>query len=159
MARTFMVHQRTHFLGQIKDPRPLILASRATILPSNHEGLSRAVMESACLGVPIIGADARGIRDIVQPRRGLVYPTGDVIALRDAILQMCEDPSPQIVPDPDWRIENIIRLHEDLYRGLLEEVVNEETPAENAPAEGQEELREAEAVPESDPAGNGAGAV
>jgi glycosyltransferase involved in cell wall biosynthesis len=121
MARASLVHHRTHFLGQVKDPRPLMLASKATIMPSEREGLSRSAMESVCLGVPVIGSDARGVRDVIQPRRGLLFPIGDSLALRDAILQIYEEPYPQVTPDPEWRIENLIDKHEALYSELLEE--------------------------------------
>jgi glycosyltransferase involved in cell wall biosynthesis len=120
MARSFLVHQRTHFLGVIKDPRPLMLASRATIMPSEREGLVRSAMESVCLGIPVIGTNAKGVREIIQPRRGLIYPTGDDLALRDAMQQLYEEPYPPVSPDPAWRIENLIGLHEALYRELLE---------------------------------------
>jgi glycosyltransferase involved in cell wall biosynthesis len=119
MARAFVVHQRTHFLGHVKDVRPLVLASRATIMPSEREGLSRSAMESVCLGVPVIGSDARGVRDVIQPHRGLVFPKGDVLALRDAILQLCEEPYPPVTADPAWNVENLIGMHDDLYRELL----------------------------------------
>ena len=113
------LHNRAHFMDDMKDVRPIIMASRAVILPSEREGLARALMESACLGVPIIGSDARGIRDVVRPGRGLLYPTGDIFALRDAMLQMSEAPHPTIKPDPAWRIENIIEAHEKLYALIL----------------------------------------
>ncbi|MDR1886135.1 MAG: glycosyltransferase, partial [Synergistaceae bacterium] len=98
MARAFVVHQRTHFLGHVKDPKPLMLASRATIMPSEREGLSRSAMESICLGIPVIGSNARGVKDVIQPHRGLVFPTGDCLALRDAMQQLREEPYPPVTP-------------------------------------------------------------
>jgi glycosyltransferase involved in cell wall biosynthesis len=120
LAKTFGLSKRAHFLGRLKDVAPLILASRAVLIPSEREGLSRTAMESACLGVPIIGSDARGVRDVVQPGRGLLFPTGDAIALRDAMQQMTEEPHEIVAPDDAWRIENLIGLHEKLYGELLE---------------------------------------
>jgi glycosyltransferase involved in cell wall biosynthesis len=124
LSDNLKVHHWIHFLGNIKDIRPLIAASRAVILPSAREGLARSLMEAACLGVPLIGSNARGVRGVVQPNRGLIYPTGDIFALRDAIQQMYEEPYPPVKPDPAWRIENLIRMHEELYM----EVINK-TPA------------------------------
>jgi glycosyltransferase involved in cell wall biosynthesis len=119
LAQSLGVEKRVHFLGRIADPRPLIEASRAAIMPSGQEGLSRALMEAACLGTPIIGSDARGVYDIVHNHSGLLFPAGDPLALRDAMLQMAEERYPAITPDPDWRIENLIRMHEELYGELL----------------------------------------
>ena len=62
-----------------------MLASRATILPSEREGLNRSLMESIALGIPVLGADVRGIRDLVtDPSRGTLYPVGNSAALAAA---------------------------------------------------------------------------
>jgi glycosyltransferase involved in cell wall biosynthesis len=119
LANALKLQNRIHFLDSVKDIRPLVCASRAVILPSSQEGLPRALMEAACLGIPIIGSDARGVRDVVCPNRGLLYPMGDIFALRDAMQRMFEEPHPRITPDPDWRIENLLQLHRELYEALL----------------------------------------
>lgn len=118
LARSSGVENQTHFLGQRDDIGRLIMASVATLMPSRREGLSRACMESACLGVPIIGADVRGVRDVVQPCRGFLHPVGDAIALRDAIALMMEEPYPAVRPDPSWEIGSLIAAHEKLYEEL-----------------------------------------
>ena len=118
LAKDLGIQQRTHFMGYVKDPRPLILASRATINTSEREGLSRSSMESACLGVPIIGTDARGVRDVVEPQRGLLYPVGDSLALRDAMQQMAEELYAEVEPNEEWRVKSIIDAHMDLYNKL-----------------------------------------
>jgi glycosyltransferase involved in cell wall biosynthesis len=118
-ARSLGLSKKAHFMGRLKDVNPLILASKAVLIPSEREGLSRTGMEAVCLGVPIIGSDARGVRDVVQPGRGLLFPTGDIYALRDAMQQMIEEGHEEVTPDETWRIENLIRRHRELYEGLL----------------------------------------
>jgi glycosyltransferase involved in cell wall biosynthesis len=120
LARDLGLTRRIHFLGIRNDIPRLLLASRAVVSTSEREGLPRSLMESACLGVPIRGAAARGVRDIVNPGRGLLYPVGDIFALRDALLRCAADPLPPIDPDPAWRIENLISLHEELYEELMQ---------------------------------------
>jgi glycosyltransferase involved in cell wall biosynthesis len=128
MAKSLGLSKRVHFLGNMKDICPLIMASRAILIPSEREGLSRAGMEAACLGVPIIGSDARGVKDVVLPNRGLLFPIGDTFALRDAMQQLLEVPYQRTAPDPRWHIENLIQLHHELYSSLLreEETANEQ---------------------------------
>jgi glycosyltransferase involved in cell wall biosynthesis len=121
LAKNLRVAKRTHFLGFRNDVPSLVRASRATILASEREGLPRSIMESACLGVPTIGADARGTRDVILPDRGVLYPVGDVLALRDAMLRLADDPMPPVKPDPAWRIENLLAMHEALYEELIAE--------------------------------------
>jgi glycosyltransferase involved in cell wall biosynthesis len=119
LANALKLQSRVHFLDNVKDIRPLVCASRAVILASSREGLPRSLMEAACLGIPIIGSDARGVRDVVCPNRGLLYPVGDIFALRDAMQRMFEEPHPRTAPDQDWRIENLLQLHRELYEELL----------------------------------------
>jgi glycosyltransferase involved in cell wall biosynthesis len=119
LANTPKLQNRVHFLDNVKDIRALVCASRAVILPSSREGLPRSLMEAACLGIPIIGSDVRGVRDVVSLNRGLLYPAGDIFALRDAMQRMFEEPYPETAPDQNWRIENLIQLHLELYEELL----------------------------------------
>lgn len=121
LARAHGVYQRTHFLGFVKDPKPLLLASRAALIPSEREGLSRTAMEAACLRVPIIGSDARGVRDVVEHGRGTIYPVGNISSIRDAMLRFAEEPYRSVGPDPDWRIDTLIAMHDRLYGELLDE--------------------------------------
>lgn len=141
MARVYSVHQRVHFLGFVKTPGPLVAASRATLTPSEREGLSRSAMESVCLGVPVIGSDARGVRDVVYPKRGLLFPVGDPLALRDAMQSMADEPRPPVSPAPEWRIEGIIEMHERLYADLLMEAERERSAAARAEADRAERAR------------------
>jgi glycosyltransferase involved in cell wall biosynthesis len=120
LAKNLCVTKRAHFLGHRSDIPSLVRASRATLLTSEREGLPRSLMESACLGTPIIGADARGTRDVILPDRGILYPVGDILALRDALLRVASDPLPRAKPDPEWKIENLLAKHEALYGELLD---------------------------------------
>jgi glycosyltransferase involved in cell wall biosynthesis len=108
-----------------------MLSSRATVLPSEREGLNRSVMESICLGIPVLGADARGIRDLVTtPERGSLFPVGNPAALAAAMILSVEEPrgtgkgkgegeGKKTLPDPLWNIEHLLNEHEKLYQRLL----------------------------------------
>lgn len=150
MARARGVSANVHFQGFMKDPLPLIRASSATLVPSEREGLSRSAMESICLGVPVIGSDARGVRDVVEHGRGIIYPVGDACALRDAMERIAKEKEEGAIravrPDPRWRIEHLLDLHEKLYEELLEEADRDRTDAAKREAERIERERiEAEA--------------
>jgi glycosyltransferase involved in cell wall biosynthesis len=112
---------RTHFLGQRTDVPLLMLSARATVLPSEREGLNRSVMESICLGIPVLGADARGIRDLItDPSRGALFPVGKPASLAASMILAVDDPCPEKPkPDPLWKIENLLREHDALYDKLL----------------------------------------
>lgn len=73
------------FLGFRDDIPRLIAASDTTALPSEREGLPRSIMESMASGKPVIGADIRGIRDMLSGGCGTLVPSGDVKGLAAAM--------------------------------------------------------------------------
>jgi glycosyltransferase involved in cell wall biosynthesis len=117
LALKLGISARVHFLGERTDVPLLMLSSRATVLPSEREGLNRSVMESICLGIPVLGADARGIRDLVTtPERGTLFPVGSPAALAAAMILSVEEPrKKKPVPDPLWNISHLLPQHETLY--------------------------------------------
>jgi glycosyltransferase involved in cell wall biosynthesis len=125
------IRHRLHFLGVRSDIPTLIRASRATLLPSEREGLPRSIMESLCLEVPAIGANIRGIRDLVEDDCGLLVPVGDVAALGQAMQSLLDHPDEAAVMGKRGRakmatfdIRHILKLHEDLYRAAVPESRN-----------------------------------
>ncbi len=85
------VADRIHFLGYRRDIPTLLAAARATVLFSAREGLPRSSMESLAMERPVIGADIRGIRDLVSGGCGLLVPSGDIAALAEAMDRIASD--------------------------------------------------------------------
>jgi glycosyltransferase involved in cell wall biosynthesis len=125
VAANLHISGRVHLLGRISDVRPLILASAATILVSRREGLSRAVLESLALGVPVIGSTARGVRDLVGPDAGIIVDPDDVDGLSRALDDIRDLPTGgalrPVIADQLARygIENLLSAHDALYEELL----------------------------------------
>jgi len=125
------VIDRVHFLGYRRDVRALIRASLATILPSEREGLSRVVTESMSLGVPVIGSNVRGIRELLASDSALVVPLGDIAGLAGAIEWVVCNPAAAHELGKRARrraaaydLQLVLRSHEALYeRALAERVV------------------------------------
>lgn len=118
--------ERVHLLGEVEDVRPLMLASDATVLPSAREGLSRAVLESLALGVPVVGSDIRGIADTVRPGGGVLVPPHDVQRLATALDAVADRPPldalgrirlrDRLAP---YSIDALLTAHDRLYDDLL----------------------------------------
>jgi glycosyltransferase involved in cell wall biosynthesis len=118
------VTDRVHLVGMLADIRTAFAASVATLLPSQREGLSRAVLESLAMGIPVIGSDIRGIADVVAPDGGVLVPLGDVDALADALALAADERVPFDAAAVRHRIErhglaHLLGLHEELYDSLL----------------------------------------
>ena len=128
LARRVGVLGQVRFLGFRKDIPALIRASLATMLTSGQEGLPRAIMESMALGVPVIGADARGTRDLLESGAGVIVPVGDPIALAEAMRRLIENPEEGhkmgkrgLEAIRAYDLTNILRLHMELYEEALGE--------------------------------------
>lgn len=63
------------------------------VLPSYHEGLPRAVVEAAAMGLPVITTRARGCRDtVVDEVTGYLVPIKDVKQLSERMIQLIDNP-------------------------------------------------------------------
>lgn len=57
--------------------RELIAASDLLFLPSEQEGISLSLYEAMAAGVPVVGADVGGQRELVTPDCGVLIPRAD----------------------------------------------------------------------------------
>ncbi|HUR50677.1 MAG TPA: glycosyltransferase [Mycobacteriales bacterium] len=125
------VEDRVRLLGSVADVRPLVLASTATVLMSRREGLSRAVLESLALGVPVLGSRIRGIADVVdRPDAGVLVEPDDVEGLTAAMRAAVSYPGPEQLR---VRLEPLLRRYElgsvlDRHAALYEELAARRTP-------------------------------
>lgn len=74
LASSLGVEERVHFLGFRTDMKQIMCASDIFAMPSFREGVPRALLEAMDLGLVCIGADTRGIRDLIGDERLLCSP-------------------------------------------------------------------------------------
>ncbi len=120
------VSAQVHIVGFRRDLPALMRASMATILPSQREGLSRTVMESLSLEVPVVGGDVRGIRDLVGEDAGLLVPVGDVQGLARAMAWLLQHPEEAKemgvrgrVKMESFSLPRVLKLVDDVYAEAL----------------------------------------
>jgi glycosyltransferase involved in cell wall biosynthesis len=85
---------RTRLLGFV--PRATLhdalAAASVYAMPSRTDSFGIAYLEAWCYGVPVIGADAGGVPDVItHGANGLLVPFGDVDALAAAIERLMRD--------------------------------------------------------------------
>ena len=67
----------------------LLAESDVFIHPSRLENFSVAILEGLASGLPVIASDCGGIRECLNERNGVIFPVGEVNALRDCVDAMC----------------------------------------------------------------------
>ena len=95
VAARLQIADRVHFMGGVSDARlaHLYRSCTAFLLPSGKEGFGIVFLEAMYFGAPVIAAAAKGALDVVQHEHtGLLVPYGDVVALKDALNRLLQDP-------------------------------------------------------------------
>jgi glycosyltransferase involved in cell wall biosynthesis len=73
-----------------------VCAADVYTLPSRHEGFAIAPLEAMACGLPVVGADASGVADLLgdgEEAGGVVVPREDPVALATALRRLLEDPA------------------------------------------------------------------
>jgi glycosyltransferase involved in cell wall biosynthesis len=76
-ARDLGISDRVTLHGAISDPKTALATLHVLVLPSEAEGFGLVLIEAMAAGVPVVAADAPGIRDVVRHQETglLVDPT------------------------------------------------------------------------------------
>lgn len=118
------------FVGQVRGPDldALVSRSRFTVLPSHaYETLGKTILESYALGKAVVASDLGSRRELVSHgKTGLLYPTGDVSRLAEAIQSLGSNPrlaeemgreGRELVRRryaPQWHYESLMEIYERL---------------------------------------------
>jgi glycosyltransferase involved in cell wall biosynthesis len=84
---------RVCFVGQIHPDEISSWLSRSDVLlmTSKSEGRPNAVLEALAAGVPVVGSDIPGIRELILPDvNGLLFPCGDYKMLSARLLSLAD---------------------------------------------------------------------
>ncbi len=86
------LEDRVLFAGYRDDIAEILKSFDLFCLPSLSEGLPVSVLEAMAAGVPVVGSDVRGIREVVRHGgTGLLFPSNDEASLARAIESLMED--------------------------------------------------------------------
>lgn len=84
-----------HFLGFRSDVQDILCQADAFLLPSTSEGFSISTVEAMMAGVPVIATRSGGPEEILDHEEtGLLIPTADSGAIRDAVLRVIQGELP-----------------------------------------------------------------
>ncbi|WP_445937543.1 glycosyltransferase [Pseudomonas sp.] len=87
LADGLMVTESVRFLGQVAHGRDYFKAFDTFALSSDHEPFGMVLLEAMAAGVPLIGSDCGGGREVIEGV-GVLFPLGDTLALAAALCHM-----------------------------------------------------------------------
>jgi glycosyltransferase involved in cell wall biosynthesis len=121
------VSGRVRLLGYREDVPALLAAADILVSASEREGLPQNVLEAQVSGVPVIGSDVRGTRDLLAGGAGFVFELGNVRQLAGSVRKLKEQPIlvDKVITVARSRIveefaeEAILAKYMDLYRHVI----------------------------------------
>jgi len=84
------VHLVAEWVQDRERMRAILSSADLYVFPSRHEGLPVAPLEAMACGLPVVGADASGVADVVGDT-GIVVPREDVDALALGLGELLDD--------------------------------------------------------------------
>lgn len=95
LANELGVADRVRFLGQVPQGRRYFKAFDVFALSSDHEPFGMVLLEALAAGVPLIGTDCGGGREVVEGVGGL-FPLGDAPALARELVARVRADRPEL---------------------------------------------------------------
>ena len=91
-ARALGVEEHVQFLGKIDLVAPLLAAADLFLIPTDSESFGLSALEALASGVPVIGANAGGLPEVVRNgETGFLCEVGDVDGMSAAAIGLLED--------------------------------------------------------------------
>jgi len=116
-ARDLGVSEDVYFLGKLESVAPLIASADLYLLPTNSESFGLSALEALACGVPVIGARAGGLPEVVRHgETGFLCEPGDVDGMARAGIALLGD-------EGMWRATSDLAARDARERFGLEEIV------------------------------------
>jgi glycosyltransferase involved in cell wall biosynthesis len=95
LAQECGVTDRFHLMGYRTDMPEIMACADVFTMMAFREGMPRAVLEAMDLGLPCVGSDTRGIRDLIDNDGGFICKPTDAMAFAEAFTKLRDNPEMQ----------------------------------------------------------------
>ena len=91
-AQSSGIAKKVRFLGTRSDIPDILSATDVSVLTSTREGFPNALIESMCLGVPVVTTDYKAATELISDgREGFIVPGNSPAALAEKIHMLLND--------------------------------------------------------------------
>lgn len=128
LVRDLELHHRVTFTGAMPDAAKLLAQADAFVLPSDGESFGLAALEALACGVPVVGALAGGLPEVVTDgETGILEEVGDVLRMGGRLADLLGDPAALDAcrqaarrrVEEHYRTDRVVPKYEELYRKVL----------------------------------------
>jgi len=118
---------KVQLAGFQKDSKSFYKMFDIFILSSHYEGMPYALLEAMSMGIPAIGTNVSGIKDlIVEGETGYLASEGNHQELADAVIKLIENPdklsifssNAKKLADNNYNLDNGIKNYQEFYSSL-----------------------------------------
>lgn len=130
LAETLGTGERVRFVGHVQPEQipDWLVKADILVMASRSEGRPNAVLEAMAAGLPVVGSDLPGIRELVTPEvNGKIFSVGDsgelaacLLSLQDRRLRLClGDAARRSIVERGLTWENTAALYRRQFEQLL----------------------------------------
>lgn len=122
------IQERVVFAGFRDDLHRILPNIDLVVHPALMEGLGVSLLQAAAAGVPIVGAEAGGIPEVVKDGvNGFLTPPGEVTQLQQRVIELLRDPplrsqmgeQGKSLVAAEFSIESMVNRYRVLYSSLV----------------------------------------
>ena len=117
LAKELGVFDRFHLMGYRTDMPEVMACADVFVMMSFREGMPRAILEAMDLGLPCVGSDTRGIRDLIDRNGGFICKPTDAAAFAEAFTKLRDNPE---------ACERMGKYNREKAKGYSAEIVRDE---------------------------------
>jgi len=111
----------------VPNARRLMPAFDLIVLSSRTEGTPLVLLEAIDAGIPVVATGVGGVPDLLDDDSGLIIESGDLVGLRQAIMDVIQNPELAAERARHARrklralydFETWVNRHEELYRNVI----------------------------------------
>ena len=118
------VETQFHLMGYRTDMPEVMAASDVFTMRSFREGVPRAILEAMDLGLPCVGSDTRGIRDLIDDKGGFICKPTDYHAFASAFKRLMIAPDLRNIMG-DYNRGKVRSYSSEVVRSELYEIYKE----------------------------------